>query len=149
MKYSTDMPLEFAYLGAYFDWDVSIMNCSYHFILWLIISNGLCNCVIFYQCSLVWISTNKFSRDNKIFAQAWRASAIFWYLKNLQVLGRPNCKKNSCYYLLIMYRQNFESVFALFIIFSHVTTLNLCYMRSNLFSANQKHVILSCTLLYI
>ena len=51
LKYSTDMSLEFAYLGEYFDWDVSIINCSYHFILLLIISNGLCNHVFANQDS--------------------------------------------------------------------------------------------------
>ena len=43
--------------------------------------------------------------------------------------------------------QNFESMPALFVICSFVTTLHSCYMRTHSFSANQKCVIFSCTLL--
>ena len=43
--------------------------------------------------------------------------------------------------------QNFESVHALFGISTCVTTLHSCYIRTHLFSASQRHVISSCTLL--
>ena len=42
-------------------------------------------------------------------------------------------------------RGNFESVRALFVIYTRVTTLHSCYTRMHSFSANQKRVIFSCT----
>ena len=44
-------------------------------------------------------------------------------------------------------RRNFESLHVLFVICARVTTLQLCYMRMHSFSANQKRVISSGTLL--
>ena len=82
-----------------------------------------------------------FFKDNKI-ARARRESAI-GSLKNLQVLITPNCRGNhviTCYNVHRKNiaegqdRRNFKSVRELFVL-----------MYS--FSANQKHVIFSCTLL--
>ena len=42
---------------------------------------------------------------------------------------------------------NFESMCALFVLCTCITTLHLCYMRMHSFSANQKGIIFSCTLL--
>ena len=42
-------------------------------------------------------------------------------------------------------RGNFESVLALFVIYTRVTTLHSCCMRMHSFPANQKRVIFSCT----
>ena len=42
---------------------------------------------------------------------------------------------------------NFESMCALFVLCICITTLHLCYMRMHSFSANQKGIIFSCTLL--
>ena len=87
------------------------------------------------------INTSKFFEDNKI-ARARREYAIFQSLKNLQCLLHQIARE----IILLLFnkvhkkitksqdRRNFESVCALFVICTRVTTLHSCFMR--LYSAN-------------
>ena len=101
-----------------------------------------------------------FFKDKKI-ARARRASAIC-SLKNLQVLITPNCKGNhviTCYNVREKTLQKVKTdeilracanyfYFALVLQLSTcVMNLHSCYMRMHSFSANQKRVIFSRTLL--
>ena len=101
-----------------------------------------------------------FFKDNKI-ARARRASAIC-SLKNLQVLITPNFRGIMLLLVTMYIEKTSQKVktdeilkacakylyFTLVLqLCTCVMTLQSCYMRMYSFSASQKHVIFSCTLL--
>ena len=101
------------------------------------------------------ISTSKFCKGNKI-TRARRACVICsrWkiYKYPLQQFAREITLLlvSNLHEKKITERQdrrNFESVHALFVICTRVTTWHSCYTRMHLFSANKKHVKFSCTLI--
>ena len=101
------------------------------------------------------INTSKFCKGNKI-TRARRACVICsrWkiYKYPLQQFAREITLLlvNNLHEKKITERQdrrNFESVHALFVICTRVTTWHSCYTRMHLFSANKKHVKFSCTLI--
>ena len=88
-----------------------------------------------------------FFKDNKI-ARARRASAIC-SLKNLQVLITPNFRGIMLLLVTMYIEKTSQKVKTdeILQLCTCVMTLQSCYMRMYSFSASQKHVIFSCTLL--
>ena len=103
------------------------------------------------------MSTTKFSKDNKIalaqlmqvqFKCSCSLSKIYKFLRHQNATGIMLLLDDNVHEK-ISWRVKIESVCKLFVIYTHVTILHLCYMRMYSFSTYQIHVIFSCTLLLL
>ena len=75
-------------------------------------------------------------------------SKIYKFLRHQNATGIMLLLDNNVHEK-ISWRVKIESVCKLFVIYTHVTILHLCYMRMYSFSTYQIHVIFSCTLLLL